>query len=212
MTEPELFRGYDPKKKVFHQEIELIHDLEPFEAAEAEAHKYKHEHGDKCDIWAGEGDQWFVKFKKGARIFVPKAVRFNRLVAGQIPTGWDAGRYGIPADIVAQTDRTTLWALVCAAEALNMSGIIDPYELYQHVHPSEVGTSLGSGMGGMESLARMFKDRRDEKDVQNDILQETFINTTAGWVNLLLLSSSGPIKIPVGAWCVLTSPLQQNTH
>ena len=29
---------------------------------------------------------------------------------------------------------------------------------------------------------------------------ERFINTTAGWVNLLLLSSSGPIKIPVGAW------------
>ena len=32
-VDPELFRGYDPKKKVFHQEIELIHDLEPFEAA-----------------------------------------------------------------------------------------------------------------------------------------------------------------------------------
>jgi hypothetical protein len=31
----------------------------------------------------------------------------------------------------------------------------------------------------------------------------SFINTVAGWVNLLLLSSSGPIKIPVGAWYVL---------
>ncbi|KAI0360181.1 fatty acid synthase [Trametes cingulata] len=198
LIEPELFRGYDPKKKVFNQEIEILHDWEPFEAAQADAEKFKYEHGDKCDIWAGEGGQWFVKFKKGARIYVPKAFKFNRLVAGQIPTGWDAGRYGIP-DIIAQTDRTTLWALVCAAEALNMSGITDPYELYQHMHPSEVGTAIGSGMGGMESLARMFKDRRDEKEVQNDILQETFINTTAGWVNLLLLSSSGPIKIPVGA-------------
>ena len=28
---------------------------------------------------------------------------------------------------------------------------------------------------------------------------DSFINTTAGWINLLLLSSSGPIKIPVGA-------------
>jgi hypothetical protein len=28
----------------------------------------------------------------------------------------------------------------------------------------------------------------------------SFINTTAGWINLLLLSSSGPVKIPVGAW------------
>ena len=29
---------------------------------------------------------------------------------------------------------------------------------------------------------------------------DSFINTTVGWVNLLLLSSSGPIKIPVDAW------------
>jgi fatty acid synthase subunit beta len=56
-----------------------------------------------------------------------------------------------------------------------MSGITDPYELYKHVHPSEVGTSLGSGMGGTVSMAKMFKDRRDERDVQNDILQETYV-------------------------------------
>ena len=106
-TEPELFRGYDPKKKVFNQEVELLHDLEPFEASQVEAEKFKYEHGDKCDIWAGEDGQWSVKFKKGARIFVPKAFKFSRLVAGQIPTGWDAGRYGIPADIIAQTDRVS---------------------------------------------------------------------------------------------------------
>lgn len=108
-------------------------------------------HGDKCDIWAGEGDQWFAKFKKGACVFVPKAFKFSRTaaaVAGQIPTGchWEAGRYGIPEDIIAQTDRATLWALVCTAEALNASGITDPYELYKHMHPSEVGTCIGSGM------------------------------------------------------------------
>ncbi|KAI0685962.1 fatty acid synthase [Cytidiella melzeri] len=199
LIEPELFRGYDPNRKVFNQEVELLHDLEPFEASESDAQRYKHEHREKCDVWAVEGGQWFVKFKKGARVYIPKAFKFSRTVGGQIPTGWSAGRYGIPADIVSQTDRTTLWALACAAEALNNSGITDTYELYQHIHPSEIGTSIGSGMGGMESLQKMFKDRRDEKEVQNDILQETFINTTAGWINLLLLSSSGPIKIPVGA-------------
>ena len=94
-------------------------------------------------------------------------------MAGQIPTGWEAGRYGIPDDIVAQTDRATLWALVCTAEALNASGITDPYELYKYMHPSDVGTCIGSGMGGVTSMAQMFKDRRDEKGVQNDILQET---------------------------------------
>ena len=51
--------------------------------------------------------------------------------------------------------------------------ITDPYELYEHMHPSDVGTCIGSGMGGVTSMAQMFKDRRDEKRVQNDILQET---------------------------------------
>jgi fatty acid synthase subunit alpha len=175
ISEPELFNGYDPKRKGFNQEIELTHDLEPLEVSEVEAAKFKLEHGDKVDAWVRESGEWAVKFKKGARILVPKAVHFDRLVAGQIPTGWHAGRYGIPDDIVAQTDRTALWALVCTAEALIMAGITDPYELYKYVHPSEVGTSVGSGMGGMQSLSAMFRDRREEKDVQKDILQETYV-------------------------------------
>lgn len=196
--EPELFRGYDPNRKGYTQEIELNHDLEAIETSHADAEKFKIVHGDKLDTWV-DGDKCFIRFKKGAKIMIPKAVRFDRLVAGQIPTGWDARVFGIPDDIIAQVDRTSLWALVCTAEALMMAGITDPYELYKYIHPSEVGTSLGSGMGGMSSLSKMFRDRREEKDVQKDILQETFINTVAGWVNLLLLSSSGPIKIPVGA-------------
>jgi len=177
-TEPELFRGYDPNKKVFNQEVELLHDLEPIEISEPEAQKFKLQHGGKCDVWEGGSGQWFAKFKKGAIVFIPKAFKFNRTVAGQIPTGWDAGRYGIPEDIIAQTDRATLWALVCTAEALNASGITDPYELYTYMHPSDVGTCLGSGMGGVTSMAKMFKDRRDEKEVQNDILQETCVIQT----------------------------------
>jgi len=172
-AEPELFRGYDPNKKIFNQEIELIHDLEPIEVSDVEAQKFKLQHDEKCDIWAGEDGQWFVKLKKGACVFAPKAFKFSRTVAGQVPTGWHAGRYGIPEDIIAQTDRATLWALTCTAEALISSGITDPYELYEHMHPSEVGTSIGSGMGGVTSLGKMFRDRREEREVQNDILQET---------------------------------------
>ncbi len=200
LIEPELFRNYDPNRKGFQQEIELNHDLEPLEVSAEEAAKYKLEHGDKVDAWqdASTGG-WFVVLKKGARIFVPKAVAFDRLVAGQIPTGWTGQRYGIPDDIVAQVDRTTLWALVCASEALVNSGISDPYELYKHIHPSKVGSCIGSGMGGMTSLSKMFRDRRNDNDVQKDILQETFINSVAGWVNLLVMSSAGPIKTVVGA-------------
>lgn len=67
----------------------------------------------------------------------------------------------------------SLWALVCITSALNQSGILDPhklYKLYKHMHSSDVGTSLGSSMGGTESLTKMFKDHCEEKEVQNDVL------------------------------------------
>ena len=71
--------------------------------------------------------------------------------------------------------------------------------MYKYVHVSEVGNCSGSGMGGVSALRGMFKDRYKDEPVQNDILQESFINTMSAWVNMLLISSSGPIKTPVGA-------------
>jgi hypothetical protein len=76
------------------QEVELNHDLEPIETSVAEAERFRLEHGEKADVWK-DGDRHFVKFRKGARILIPKAVRFDRLVAGQIPTGWDARVLGM---------------------------------------------------------------------------------------------------------------------
>ena len=98
-----------------------------------------------------------------ALVFIPKAFKFNCTVTGQIPNSWDTGRYGIPADIIAQTNCATLWR-----HSTNPV-LCDPYELYMHIHCSVIGTSLGGGMGGTESL---FKDHHEKKEVQNDILQE----------------------------------------
>ncbi|MCO5566160.1 hypothetical protein L7F22_019836 [Adiantum nelumboides] len=198
LVEPELFRGYDPQRKGYVQEVEIQHDLEPLDVSLEEGSKYKLEHGDRVDVWPSPNGGSFVQFKKGARIHIPMAIKFTRAVSGQIPTGWHAGRFGIPEDL-QNIDRTSLWALVCVTEALAMSGVTDPYELYKYAHVSEVGVSIGSGMGGQQSLSAMFRDRRQNMDVQKDILQETFINTVAGWCNLLLMSSSGPILSVVGA-------------
>ncbi|KAI6037452.1 hypothetical protein BKA83DRAFT_4486486 [Pisolithus microcarpus] len=63
------------------------------------------------------------------------------------------------------------------SETLNMSGITDPYKLYRHIHPPEVGTCM----------------------VYLSCLN--FINTTTGWISLM--SSSGPVKIPVSV-CATT--------
>lgn len=200
LIEPELFGGYDPNKKEMLQEIQIDEDLEPFESSKETAEEFQRQHGDKVEIFeVPDSGEYTVRFRKGATLLIPKALRFDRLVAGQIPTGWDAKKYGIGDDIISQVDPVTLFVLVCTAEALLASGITDPYEFYKYVHVSQVGNCIGSGIGGTTALRGMYKDRFMEKPVQKDILQESFINTMSAWVNMLLMSSTGPIRTPVGA-------------
>ena len=182
-------------------EISIEHDLDWVDCADQEeAHEFRAELGhDKCDIRVNEEGQWKVRLKRGAVLAIPKALQFDRTVAGQIPTGWDPVTLGIPADIVEQVDPVTLFTLVATAEALMCAGLPNAYEMYKYVHVTEVGNTSGGGMGGMRSLKRIFRQRMEGKNIQGDILQESFINTMPAWVNMLLLSSSGPIKTPVGA-------------
>lgn len=199
LIEPELFNGYDPNNKQMLQEVQIEEDLEQFEASKENAEEFKRQHGDKAEVFELESGEFSVRIKKGATLMVPKALKFDRLVAGQIPTGWNAKHYGIPDDIISQVDQVTLFVLVCTVESLLAAGITDPYEFYKYVHLTEVGNCIGSGIGGASALRGMYKDRFMDKPVQKDILQESFINTMAAWVNMLLLSSTGPIKTPVGA-------------
>ena len=199
LIEPELFDGYDPNRKEMVQEVVIQHDLDSFEASKEVAEQYKLQHQDKCEIFEEESGEYSVRILQGARLFIPKALRFDRLVAGQIPTGWNAKTYGISDDIISQVDKITLYSLVSTIEALLSSGVTDPFEFYKYVHLSEVGNCSGSGMGGIQSLRGMFRDRYLDYPLQNDVLAESFINTISAWVNMLLLSSSGPIKTPVGA-------------
>lgn len=199
--EPDMCdNGYDPERKESLQEVVLQRDLSPFDATPAAAENLRRKHGDKALITRSESsDMCRVQLKAGAAIMVPRAGRFNRTVAGQIPTGWSAKRYGIGDDIIEQVDPITLFSLVCVVEALLCSGITDPYEWYRHIHVSELGNCLGSSMGGLSSLRQMHRGRFVDGQVKSDVLQETFVNTTGAWVNMLLTSSAGPIRTPVGA-------------
>ena len=199
LIEPELFNGYDPNKKQLLQEIQIEEDLDPFETSKETADEFKREHGEKVEVFELESGEYQVRLKKNATLLIPKALRFDRLVAGQIPTGWNAKLYGVPDDIIEQVDPVTLYVLVSTAECLLASGITDPYEFYKYVHISEVGNCIGSGIGGTTALRGMYKDRYLDKPLQKDILQESFINTMSAWVNMLLMSSTGPIRTPVGA-------------
>ncbi|KAL3433440.1 hypothetical protein BDV09DRAFT_171990 [Aspergillus tetrazonus] len=202
LIEPDRFgANYHPEHKQLLHEVLIQEDFPELEVPEATAQQMKLEHGDKVDIIPDPegGDQCRVVLKKGAKLMVPKALRLDRMVIGQIPTGWDARKYGIPDDVISQVDPVTLYMLACSIEALLSSGITDPYEIYRYIHVSEAGNCVGSSLGGFNSLQQMYRGRYMEKEVQKDILQETFVNTIGAWMNMLLMSSAGPIRTPVGA-------------
>ncbi|KAL2206901.1 putative 3-oxoacyl-synthase [Sarocladium strictum] len=182
------------------QEVVLEDDLEPFTTSAEVAQHFKERHGSNVQVRkADNGGGFNVHLRKGASVLLPKAPSVGRRVAGTIPTGWDARTYGISEDIIAQVDKVTLYSLVCTVDALLSAGVRDPYEFYQHIHTSEVGICIGSGAGPISSISDMHKGRFLDETIQSDILQETFINTTGAWINMLLLSSNGPIRTPVGA-------------
>lgn len=199
LIEPEMSFGYDPTNKDMLQEICIEKDI-TFEASKEAAEEFQKRHGDKAVICEIPGtDSYTVELKQGVTIWVPKSGSTDRLVGAQLPTGWDPRRYGISDDIVKQLDKATLYALVSIAESLLQSGVTDPYEFYKYVHLSEVGTAVGTSIGSPWAMRAIFKERSMEKPHPNDILQEALANTMGAWVNMLLLSSSGPINTPVGA-------------
>ncbi|KAA0166660.1 hypothetical protein FNF28_03034 [Cafeteria roenbergensis] len=202
VIEPEMVEGYEPAKKRLLRQVAIGRDMPWVEISSPdEADDYRLEAGDdRVEVRQRAADgAWEMRLLAGASVSMARALRFDRWVAGQIPTGWDARRCGVPSDLASRIDRVTLFALASAAEALIGSGLTDPYELYSYCHVSEVGSTVGGGMGGMKSLRQVFRERFTEGEMPSDALQETFINTTAAWINMLLLSSAGPIKTVVGA-------------
>jgi fatty acid synthase subunit alpha len=185
--------------QVLH-EVSVMEDLEPFEVSIETAEDFKREHGENVTVIPSEdGQRAMITLRKGTTLMIPKAAQFKNAIGAQMPTGWDAKRYGIPDDIVAQVDPVTLYALISTVEAFLSAGITDPYELYNHMHVSDLGNAIGASLGGLRSLHEMFKKRFLDRQVQSDILAETFVNTTSAWINMLLLGASGPIRTPVGA-------------
>ncbi|KAI0881212.1 putative 3-oxoacyl-synthase [Annulohypoxylon maeteangense] len=210
LIEPSPLDHPNRDSKQFLQEVIVQHDLEPFSASFDTAMEFVREHGDKVKITQiAKSDQFSVHVKKGATLMIPKARIFDRIVGGQLPTGWDPTIYGLPQDLCESVDRCTQMALVCAAETFLSAGITDIYELYKTIHISELANCVGSGMGGGQSLQKLYRQRFLDRPVQSDILAEVFINTTGAWLNMLLMSSAGPTRTPVGACATALESLNQ---
>ncbi len=190
---------FDPRNFPAFTDVVLEEDFIIPMINQDEAYRCQIAEPDKTQVYFDEKkDKWFIRRKKGTIIKVKKSMSLERFVAGQIPTGWDPEIYGVERSLIEQVDQTSLYAILATCEAFVQAGI-EPIEIYRYLHPAEVGSTLGGGMGGMQKLKRMFQDHRLDQKRQHDVLQETLINVTVAWAVTSLLGSVGPIQTPVAA-------------
>lgn len=192
-----LFDAFDPAEQVLYDEIILEQDLRfsvP-DAATAQAFCVL----DQTHTSAFEGaDGWQIIRRAGGRIRVPRALPIDRDIAGQLPIGWDATRLGFDASQVSNIDPVALFNLLATAAAFRSAGLT-PEELWTHVDPSRIGCSVGSGMGGMRAIQRLYAESKLVERRQTDALQESLINVTAAYPAMTFYGGAGPMVHPVAA-------------
>ncbi|MFZ2176499.1 MAG: fatty acid synthase subunit beta domain-containing protein [Rhodococcus sp. (in: high G+C Gram-positive bacteria)] len=141
---------------------------------------------------------WQVTRRAGTEIRVPRKMKLTRSVGGQIPTGFDVTKWGIPADMAESVDRVGLWNIVATVDAF-LTGGFTPSELLRWVHPSLVANTQGTGMGGMTSMRSLYIDTLLGENRPNDILQEALPNVIAAHVVQSYVGGYGAMVHPVAA-------------
>ncbi|WP_211080637.1 type I polyketide synthase [Arcanobacterium buesumense] len=178
--------------------IFLDRDIEFTVPTHAEALDYVAADADATRIYEGEDGDWVVCKRAGSIARVPKRATLSRTVGGQLPTDFDPARWGIPASMLDSMDRIAVWNLVTAVDAFLSAGFT-PAELLRAVHPSDVACTQGTGIGGMESLRKVFLDRFLGEDRPQDILQEALPNVVAAHVMQAYVGGYGAMIHPVAA-------------
>ncbi|PIR17856.1 MAG: hypothetical protein COV46_02365 [Deltaproteobacteria bacterium CG11_big_fil_rev_8_21_14_0_20_49_13] len=189
--------GFDPKALTVYSDIILEDDLLfPLESKAAAA---SYLNSENLELTQDKLTQkYFIKAKKGSTIKLPRVISHSRYVAGQIPTGFDASRFGVSKDLAYQIDRLSLFNFVASSEAFLSAGLT-PDELSKEIHPSKIGNTQGSGMGGMTALNRLYHDWKEDKERKGDVLQETLISTIPAWITQSFTGGYGPSINPVAA-------------
>ncbi|EPG76298.1 beta-ketoacyl synthase [Leptospira fainei serovar Hurstbridge str. BUT 6] len=191
--------GFDPTEISVFADVVLEEDFYIPVSGPEEAEEFRKAEPEITEVYNNQkSEKWFIKRKKGSILKIRKASAIKRKIAGQIPDGWDPEKYGIPKDLIRQVDTITIYNLYCTCEAYLRAGL-DPFELFETIHPSQVGTTVGSGMGGMKMLKRLFLDYRLGDERQHDALQEALINVTAAWAVTSYAGIYGTMQTPVAA-------------
>ncbi|MCZ4560876.1 DUF1729 domain-containing protein [Rhodococcus sp. IEGM 1401] len=159
--------------------VYLENDLSFVVSSEAEARSFQSADAARTLVEpiAGGAD-WRVTRLAGTEIRVPRKMTLTRTVGAHLPEGFDATRWGVPADMVASLDPVAVWNLVATVDAFVSSGFT-PAELLRWVHPRYVANTQGTGQGAQQSMASVYVDTLLGDNAANDILQETLPNVIA---------------------------------
>jgi fatty acid synthase len=202
----------DPAGTTVLAHVHLDHDVTFEVASEDAARSFLAADPVHTSIASGTGgdggDVWSVTRKAGTVVRVPRLVEHTRRVAGQLPTGLDLGRFGIPGDMLVSADRLALVNLACTAEAFRQAGTT-PEELLAAVHPAMVANTQGAGMGGLASVRHLLRDQLLDDPRQNDRLQESLGNVVAAHVVQSYVGSYGPMVHPVAACATAAVSLEE---
>lgn len=206
----EELAGFDMDSVPVYSRVFLERDFEFTVGSESEARGFvesaPNQTSARCD-----GGVWKVTRMAGSEMRLPRAARLDRRAGGLVPDGFDMTRLGIPADMAASVDRTTLFSLLATCEAFVEAGV-DPEELLQHLHPTRVGNTQGSGIGGMEALRKLYLDLPMDDERQADVIQETLINVLAGYNVQSLVGGYGPMTNPVAACATAAVSVELGTE
>lgn len=208
--EPETV-GIDPNALSMYTSVFLEKDFTFSVSSEEEARTFFATAPEKTRVhFDAQDGQWRITRLAGTEVKVPRQVRLQRQVMGQIPKGFDFARFGLSNDMIERIDRVALFNLIATVDAFLSAGI-EPEELLRWLHPARVANTQGSGIGGMRSLARLYRDHVLDIERQPDILQETLINVAAAYVVQSYVGSYGPMSHPVAACATAAVSLEEAT-
>ncbi|MEM1348787.1 MAG: beta-ketoacyl synthase N-terminal-like domain-containing protein, partial [Myxococcota bacterium] len=205
--EPEA-ASYDPQNIPVLTEVFLEQDMTFTVVTEEDARAFKAADPEHTTVIPDGQGAFKVTRKAGSIVRVPRTYRLDRQVAGLVPSGFNPALLGLPADLKENVDRITAYNLVATADAFISSGMT-PDELLAKVHPARVANTQGSGIGGMQSLRRLYFDPLLGNERQPDILQETLINVVAAYVVQSYIGSYGAMVHPVGACATAAVSLEE---
>ncbi|MCU0263725.1 MAG: DUF1729 domain-containing protein [Candidatus Nanopelagicales bacterium] len=151
---------------------------------------------------------WLLTLPAGASVRIPRRRPLLRAAGGQFPRGSDPVRHGLDSGIAGSMDALTAWNVVITADALADAGV-SAEELLSAVHPSLVGNTQGSGMGGMSSISKVFMGPLAGRQYANDVLQEALGNVVSAHVNQGLIGGYGPMVHPVAACATAAVSLEE---